>query len=125
MQRSGSALKLVTILYAGFFLTILVLAYTGHLPTFLTGNDKLGHVVLYGIATYLGHRLLKYRRITMGHLGIPLFPLLFGLWTVIEEGLQSLSPNRTLDSMDLVCSFLGIAIGYWLAQRLKPSKSGH
>lgn len=112
----------LTAVYLGIFLTILVLAYTGNLPPYLQQNDKLGHLVLYGLATYLGHRILKYRRVRLFHLPLPLFPLLFSLFTVIEEGAQSLSPNRTLDAIDLLASFAGIGLGYWLAEREKGTK---
>lgn len=108
---------ILTILYAGIFLTILMLAYTGNLPSYLTGNDKLGHLVLYFLATYLGHRVLKYRRVNLLSFPIPLFPLLFGIFTVVEEFLQALSPNRSFDGMDLVASFAGIWLGYWLGER--------
>ncbi|WP_445260504.1 VanZ family protein [Pseudanabaena sp. UWO311] len=51
---------------------------------------------------------------------MPLFPLLFFVFTVIEELAQSLSPNRTFDIGDLVASSFGIMIGYFLAEKLKP-----
>jgi polysaccharide biosynthesis protein VpsQ len=110
--------QLWAILYGCAFLVILVLAYTGKLPGVLTGNDKLGHLVLYAIATFLGHRALAGRRWFRGFNGwsIPLFPALFGLFTVVEEFCQSLSPNRTFDLGDLVASFVGIAIGWAWAE---------
>lgn len=107
-------------LYAAALLVILCLAYTGNVPSQLSQipfYDKIGHVVLYGIAAYLGHRVFGYRQMTLLTIVVPLFPLLFGLGTVIEELLQSLSPNRTLDVIDLVASFSGIAIGYGLAEK--------
>ncbi|MGA7932002.1 MAG: VanZ family protein [Kovacikia sp.] len=113
--------KVLGIFYAGFLLTTLLLAYLGKLPPVLTQNDKLGHIVLYGIATYLGHQVFKHRRVKLGGYAIPLFPFLFGLFTVVEEGFQSLSPNRTFDGIDLIASFLGIGLGYWLAQRTGAS----
>lgn len=119
--REQSAFRLgwgiLTILYAGIFLTILVLAYTGRLPSFLSGNDKLGHLVLYFLATYLGHRILNYRRVNLLTFPIPLFPLLFGIFTVVEEFLQALSPNRSFDGIDLIASFAGIWLGYWLGEK--------
>jgi VanZ family protein len=111
--------EILAVLYASIFLTILVLAYTGNLPPILTQNDKAGHVVLYAIATYLGHRVLRYRRVKLRFFTIPLFPTLFGIFTVTEELLQSLSPHRTLDATDLIASFIGIFLSYWLAERGK------
>lgn len=108
---------LLALLYGAIFLTIMALAYTGHLASYLTKYDKLGHVVLYFLATYLGHRALGHRRIQLLHYRVPLFPLLFGLFTTVEEGVQSFSPHRSLDAGDLIASFVGIGLGYWLAER--------
>jgi len=77
--------------------------------------DKIGHLVLYFIPSYLGHRLCRCRHIKRLHL--PLFPALFTLFTVTEELIQGFSPNRTLDAGDMVFSLIGIAVGYWWAQR--------
>jgi polysaccharide biosynthesis protein VpsQ len=121
-KNSNFGWGLLTVLYAGIFLAILILAYTNRLPSILTANDKLAHVVLYCIATYLGHRILKRRRIQILTLTIPLFPLLFGIFTAIEEACQSLSPYRTLDAMDLLASFAGIVLGYWLVERHRDKR---
>jgi hypothetical protein len=104
------------ILYCLTFLLILWLAYTHNLPTYLTKIDKAGHLGLYGFATYLAQRALNYKRLRLGPWLLPMFPTLFGLFTLVEECAQSLSPNRTFDGIDLVCSFIGIAVGYGLAQ---------
>lgn len=106
--------------YGLFFLVMLVLAYKGTLPVSsllsqFAYADKVGHLILYCIPTYLGHRLCRYRHIQKH---IPIFPAFFTLFTVTEELIQGLSPNRTLDAGDMVCSLIGIAVGYWLAQRL-------
>ncbi|MBW4470688.1 MAG: VanZ family protein [Stenomitos rutilans HA7619-LM2] len=112
--------QLLAVLYTTAFLIILLLAYTGNLPpqfSQIPYYDKIGHVVLYGVAVYLGHRVFAYRRLVMRAIAVPLFPILFAIGTVIEELLQSFSPNRTLDATDLAASFLGIAVGYWLAEK--------
>lgn len=111
----------IAVIYAGIFLTILFLAYNGQLPAILTQNDKPAHVILYCLATYLGHRVCNRRRIKLMGCPLPLFPALFTCFTVTEELLQSLSPNRSLDAMDLVASVLGIFIGYKLAERRKQN----
>ena len=114
-------LSLVSGFYLLLFLTILVLAYTGQLPTHrllvIPYADKIGHVVLYCIAAYIGHRVLKQRHKMFFGLSVPLFPMLFGLFTVMEEGAQGFAPNRTLDWVDLVASLIGVGIGYWLAEQ--------
>jgi VanZ family protein len=105
--------KFLGLLYCVVFCLILVFAYRGELPSILTQNDKLAHVLLYGIATFVGQKALAGRSL---YLGIPLFPALFSIFTLGEEIVQGWSPNRTFDPGDLVASFMGIAIGGWLAR---------
>lgn len=109
--------QVLGIFYAAIFLTILFLAYTNNLPPLLTKNDKLAHLILYFVATYVGHQVFARRRTKILSLTIPLFPFLFGLFTLAEEACQSLSPYRTLDAIDLLASFIGIYLGYWLVER--------
>lgn len=101
---------LLAVVYAGIFLTILVLAYQGKLPSILTQNDKLAHVILYAIASFIGHWVFNHRRVQFGNVRLPLFPVLFTLFTIAEELMQSLSPNRSLDIWDLIASFAGIGL---------------
>jgi polysaccharide biosynthesis protein VpsQ len=109
-------------IYASLFGLILWAAYTNHLPLDFLNQipyyDKIGHVVLYFIATYLGHRVLRQRQYRCFNRTWPLFPSLFGLFTLIEEWIQGFSPYRTLDPGDLICSFLGIGLGYIVAQQV-------
>ncbi|MEL7512885.1 MAG: VanZ family protein [Cyanobacteria bacterium J06554_3] len=105
--------------YGLFFLVVLITAYTGDLPAHYISQfhnaDKVGHLVLYFIPSYLGHLLCRCHHIK--RLNLPVFPSLFALFTITEELIQGFSPNRTLDAGDMVCSLLGIVVGYWLAQR--------
>jgi len=115
-------------LYGIGFLWVLRLAYLGQLPSGLSRiphYDKPLHLLLYAIATYLGHRLLQGKRwrIARPHRrthhswALPLFPLAFAIFTTAEELFQGLSPNRSLDALDLVCSLVGCWLGYRLAER--------
>ncbi|MEL7144422.1 MAG: hypothetical protein AAGL08_19675 [Cyanobacteria bacterium J06573_11] len=110
---------LLSACYGVLFLLMLVLAYQGTLPVAWLSNvhnaDKIGHLVLYCVPSYLGHILFRYKHIAP--LRLPVFPGLFTLFTITEELIQGLSPNRTLDAGDMVCSLIGIAVGYRLAQR--------
>lgn len=120
---SSKAVKVSALVYAIVFLTILILAYTGNLPTqldFIPYLDKIGHVILYAIATYLGHSLFGYRRLRNG---LPIFPLLFAIFTIVEEAVQGFSPNRTLDAIDLVMSLFGIGLGYQIAENGNKRRS--
>jgi polysaccharide biosynthesis protein VpsQ len=114
-QRTWAALGLV---YAALFGVILVLAYSGNLPAQLAiipHYDKPGHLILYGVATYLGHRVLRWRRV--GQLYLPIWVICFGSFTLIEEGIQAFAPHRSFDGLDIIMSCLGIGLGYWLAER--------
>jgi polysaccharide biosynthesis protein VpsQ len=114
---------MISVVYGVVFLTIMILAYANKLPIqlqYIPYHDKIAHLVLYSFAAYLGHRVLKYRSFQFLTLTLPLFPVLFGIFTAIEEGLQSLSPYRTLDSLDLVASWVGVWLGYWFAERGQP-----
>ncbi|BDM82230.1 hypothetical protein AM10699_50940 [Acaryochloris marina MBIC10699] len=105
----------------------MVLAYTGNLPSQLAiipYYDKLGHVILYGLAAYLGHRLLHPFTLRLGRYRLPLWVLAFSGWTLAEEGAQFFAPTRSLDALDLVCSVLGILVGYWLARHQLSQHSG-
>lgn len=122
--KTSKWLAATALLYLLLFLTILWLAYTRQLPEFLQfmpNYDKPGHVILYALAVYLGHRISRYRRFSGFRMNLPGFPIFFALFTVTEELLQSLSPNRTLDTVDLIASFAGIGLGWWLAERSRPS----
>ncbi len=112
----------ISLIYLLIFLSIMAMAYTNNLPGYLSAiphYDKPGHLILYALPTYLGHRVLNYRRLTLGSLRLPLFPVLFTLFTVTEELIQTLSPHRTLDALDLIASILGILLGWWIAERTR------
>jgi len=126
MEKSRSrrwGWPLAGFLYALAFAAILLAAYTNNLPAYLDRipyYDRLGHVVLYCTAAYLGHRLLRYRRWGFGSWRWSLWGWLFSLGTIAEESLQALSPNRTFSAIDMACSLSGILAGCWLADRSRP-----
>lgn len=118
--RTQPRLKWLACFYAILFGLLLVLAYTGNLPSQLAVipyYDKVGHVILYGVAAYLGHRVLHRFTLRFGCYRLPLWILVFSGWTLAEEGAQFFAPTRSLDALDLVCSVFGIVIGYWLARK--------
>ncbi|WP_299485743.1 hypothetical protein [Acaryochloris sp. IP29b_bin.137] len=127
-MRSQPRLKWLALIYAALFGWILVLAYTGNLPSQLAVipyYDKFGHIILYGVATYLGHRLLHRFTFRLGHFRLPLWVIAFSTWTLAEEGAQFFAPTRSLDALDLVCSALGIGTGYWLAKQQLSQPSAY
>lgn len=120
-QGSGKIL-LLSVVYACFFFFTLWAAYHNQLPLNfleqLPNYDKFGHVIVYCIPSYLGHCLCRQKHFKQAGWSLPVFPVLFALFTIAEELLQGLSPYRTLDAGDLICSFAGIGLGYWFAQRV-------
>ena len=105
-------------IYIGILVVISILAYRNQLPQMLTINDKLGHFVLFGLAGFLSHRALKQRSLRAYRLAIPLGPLLVGLLVIIDEGLQSLSANRSSGMDDLWANWIGIIIFIWIGDWL-------
>lgn len=108
----------------------LVMAYCNALPPqlgYIPYYDKIGHVVLYGIAAYLGEQLIRHRRFCLMGKRLPLFVTLFSLFVVAEELAQYFSPHRNLDPGDLVMDAIGIAIGTALAMRgaERPKQNPH
>ena len=86
---------------------ILFAAYFGKIPNFIGAipyYDKIGHIVLYGIWSYIFWRVSN-RKILFN---IPLAPAAITVFTVVEEYLQILSPNRTASISDLIFSLAGI-----------------
>gem|GEM_PF-2348404 len=65
------------------------------------------------------HLALRRRHITVAGISLPLWVLIFSSFTIVEELGQGFSPNRSVDWLDLVCSLVGVALGYKLAERGK------
>ncbi len=113
------------VIYGLLLVMIAMLAYTDNLPEYLgriPHYDLIGHFFLYFVATYLGHRILRGRRISLWGWRIPLFPLGFGIITVVDEFTQALSPVRTFSGLDLTMSLIGLAVGYWLAEQAREPR---
>jgi hypothetical protein len=76
------------------------MAYRNALPPqleYIPYYDKIGHVLIYGIAAYLGERWVRHRRFRLLGVRLPLFVTLFSLFVVAEELVQYFSPHRNLD----------------------------
>ena len=86
-------------------ITLNLLAYTGRLPLWALGwpySDKVIHFFAYaGLTLGLSARL-SHRRVRIGRTSIPLISLLPALTALGDEGLQSLSPARSLELADLL-----------------------
>lgn len=110
--------------YFGILMTICISAYLKMLPvksSTIPFYDTVGHFILIGLAAFLGHLAMKKRKIMVGAIFFPLAPLLVSLFTLIEEVLQNLSPNRTFSLSDLAADLVGIVFFYWLAEKVRLS----
>lgn len=106
-------------LYFALLAVIITLAYLRLIPTRLNAipfYDTIGHFVLLGIASYLGHWALRQRTVSIFTYPIALAPLLITGFTTVEEGLQRFSTDRTVSVSDWAASVLGIWCFYGIAR---------
>lgn len=86
---------------------VLVLALMPAPPSVITtGWDKSNHLLAFGAMTWLGCKAFPQR----------IAPLLLGLlaYGVLIEILQSFTPNRSAEWVDLLADCFGIALGWLL-----------
>ncbi len=100
------------------------MAYLGYLPWWLLrwpGADKVLHALLFGSVAFWLNLWWDGRVVRLPKLGwrVPLAMLVPLLLITAEESLQALSPRRTADWRDLVADVCGIAIFWWLSQRVR------
>jgi polysaccharide biosynthesis protein VpsQ len=113
---------------------ITVLAYLRRLPGGLRrsaaplagllairGFDKVAHLILFGLLTFFFDLWLRGRDLRLSRLRLPLAPCVLFAAAATEEALQSLSPARTAELLDLTCDLLGmllaVALSRWLLRR--------
>lgn len=112
--------------YLVIILSIMLVADLGILANFSLARppyDKLGHFVLYGIASFLCHRATSKRMINILNYPIPFGPGIFTIFTAVEEMLQAILPNRTASIEDFLFSFGGIVVFYWIGEICDRKKS--
>ncbi|MEG4232066.1 VanZ family protein [Microcoleus sp. Pol11C3] len=105
--------------YFLILLSIMLLADTGLLVNFPLAHppyDKLGHFILYGIASFLCHRATGKKMMSVFNYPIPFGPAIFTMFTAAEEMLQAILPNRTASIEDFLFSFGGILVFYWIGE---------
>ena len=74
------------------------------------GGDKLGHVVLFGGLAFVA--ALGFPRATpVAGVRLPLSALIVAVVVTVEEATQAWFPGRTSSLLDLLASYVGIAIG--------------
>lgn len=115
MKFGNKGWTIACFLYLLILLGIMLLADTGKLMSFPLAHppyDKLGHFILYGIASFLCHRAIGRRAVAIFRYPVPLGPLIFTLFTAGEEILQAILPYRSASLEDFIASFCGIVIFY-------------
>lgn len=111
-------------------MTIIVAAYARLIPVQVAAfplYDKLGHAVLLGTASFLGHRATGRKHVRLGRWAVPLAPLLVALAAFAEECLQAFSPYRTFSMLDYACDLIGIVLFYvadraWAKRRAQSTQ---
>ena len=97
------------------------IAYLGILPMrYLSWpySDKVLHVVLMGGITFWLNLWLRGRTMRLGWWLLPIAIAIPFTVAFAEECLQSLSPLRTFDLLDLACDLLGMTAAWWLSNKL-------
>jgi VanZ family protein len=108
-------------LYFLVLLTIIGLAYWGILPVKVSAipfYDTIGHFILLGSASYLGHKALggQMSTIWLFPFALPVAPLIISVFAAVDESLQALSPLRTSTLSDMTANLVGIWAFYVLAR---------
>ena len=119
MKLSKKFWIVTSVLYFLIILSIMLIADMGKLVNFPLAHppyDKLGHFVLYGIASFLCHRATGKKMIRLLNYAIPFGPAIFTVFTAAEETLQAILPNRTASIEDFLFSFAGIAVFYLVGE---------
>lgn len=104
-----------------------LMAYLGLLPMYLltwTYADKVLHMILIGsLAFWLNFRLPDWQ-LQMGRLRLPIAVVLPFALAAAEEVMQSWSPLRTFDLVDLASDLVGLLFFYmlsrWALGRMTP-----
>jgi polysaccharide biosynthesis protein VpsQ len=78
--------------------------------------DKICHFGLFGVLAFLVNRALGYKTWSIGGVDIPAGPAVVLAVATLEELSQRYFPNRTLDFIDWVADFAGIALFTWLSR---------
>lgn len=117
--------KWLAIAFSIFIVIVIILADMGTLPGLIRGlydfpnGDKLGHFILYGILSLLLNLAFTLR---------PGLNLLRTILTVsltlaaligLEEWSQSLFGSRTMDIVDLLASYAGVAVAALVAWQVR------
>ena len=126
-------LVLIAIGFFGFIGWVIYLANTGQKSVFfdlvavIPYGDKLGHFCLFGLLTLFINLAFKFKTMAVGGRPIYLAVLIVSTFVILEELSQYFVESRTLDFVDLIADFVGIAVfsafSAWLCKKLYPIKA--
>ncbi|MAH28414.1 MAG: VanZ family protein [Pseudoalteromonas sp.] len=125
-------LVLIAIGFFAFIGWVIYLANTGQKSVFfelvaaIPYGDKLGHFCLFGLLTLFINLAFKFKTLNVAGRPIYLAVLIVSTFVILEELSQFFIESRTLDFVDLIADFTGIAIfsaiSAWLSKKLYPPK---
>jgi hypothetical protein len=113
---------MLTLLYVGFLITIVVLANLGMaknmfaLATDTLGGDKTAHAVLMGMFSFLANSALCCRKSKFGPVSIMTGSLIVYALVLGEEFSQLWQSRRTPDPVDATFDVIGIYLFAGLAK---------
>lgn len=115
-----SIARLILLLATFPFVLILGLFNNSLFPTFITSNDKIVHLLVFFIETYLYLRtflsfsIILFNRINLNTFHLFLLTCILG-GCVFTEYLQHwVNPNRSFDILDMLFNSIGSSLGYLL-----------
>jgi VanZ family protein len=134
-------MKWVTFLFTLFILAVIVFADLGILPKFLgwaydfPNGDKVGHFILFGLLNFFltltftrpRHNWTPSTRSPQNHWDYSgqrrervalSISLALSLLIAVEEFSQLWFSARSFDLIDLLMSFVGVAVGGWIAFKI-------
>jgi len=119
-------LVLIAIGFFAFIGWVIYLANTGQKSVAIPYGDKLGHFCLFGLLTLFINLAFKFKTLNLAGRPIYLAVLIVSTFVILEELSQFFIESRTLDFVDLIADFTGIAIfsaiSAWLSKKLYPPK---
>jgi membrane-associated phospholipid phosphatase len=102
------------------------MAYLDFLPQSLLAwpySDKTLHFVLFGLAAFWLGLWLPKSGVRLGNIRLPAAPLILAAVVILDELVQTTSPVRTADWVDLSADFAGILCFWWLSRRWAKSQT--
>ena len=119
-------MKYIAFLFFLFITAVVILADTGNLPHSVRAiydfpnGDKLGYFILFGLLDFFITRAILSSFSSRSRIRVTLsVGLTLAFLIALEEWSQQFFSMRTFDLIDLLASFLGVAVGGWTAYKIK------